>query len=400
MKQLIRRELNLMILSGVITFLVTLLVILIFNGCSTAHAENHRDVGEPRTVRLVYVNKIGKPTNQEIVNKMKVDIIRAQQFFAQQLEQYGYGYREFRVERDTDGTPLVHTLQAVSDRRYLSPVVNMFDTQKNIYVVLYDNGKSEFNGIGGFASIGNHIGGIAVIPTYYYIITLYHELGHTFRLEHSRTRDEYDEPADAMGHLGDWPAIKITECYARSLAIHPYFNDDTPHDITIVSSRSQSAEKIDSINITLPETYTVDDESIEVIVNVNNPNGVYQVLLHTQDLFVECKHGDGSTNATFKFEFKGYKKGTRFFKLNEFDKWLLNFTVIDMKSNYYIERERTTRKPLEDVNQDDVINVLDLIIVSNHISNGTFDQLADVNQDGTINILDLVQISQKLQEVK
>ena len=48
-----------------------------------------------------------------------------------------------------------------------------------------------------------------------------------------------------------------------------------------------------------------------------------------------------------------------------------------------------------DVNQDGLVNVLDLILVAQHLgSDASVNRQSDVNGDGTINILDLILVSQ------
>lgn len=365
-----------------------------------AHAE--LNVGKPREVRLVYVIPHGGEYNQAVVDKMKVDIVMAQKFFAEQLDNYGYGYSLFRIERDADGSPLVHIIQEDSDGFYSLQLFNVFDLSRNIYLAVYDNNESIVGGLGGITrdvggiAVRRGIGGLAVIPTNYIIFTFYHELGHLFLLDHNFRRDTFEEPRDIMGRSGGWDSMNITECYARLLAINPHFNDGIHHDITFVRPFDYD-ETVEGIEVIIPDTYTVSDEFIDVRVNVTNPNGIYQVLLHSIDNFVECVHGDGSTNATFDFRYEGYRMGLGTVRPKDSKHIILNFTVIDMAGNHYTDGVYSIRQPLEDVNQDDVINILDLVIVATHISNSTYDSLADVNQDGIINVLDLVKVSQALQ---
>ena len=53
---------------------------------------------------------------------------------------------------------------------------------------------------------------------------------------------------------------------------------------------------------------------------------------------------------------------------------------------------------IAEVNADGVINILDLVTIANHISNGTFDAMADVNSDGVVSILDLVLVAGMFEE--
>ena len=49
------------------------------------------DVGEPRTVRMIYFLPNDRPFRQEVVDSMKVVIRRVQTFYAEQMEAHGYG---------------------------------------------------------------------------------------------------------------------------------------------------------------------------------------------------------------------------------------------------------------------------------------------------------------------
>jgi hypothetical protein len=56
---------------------------------------------------------------------------------------------------------------------------------------------------------------------------------------------------------------------------------------------------------------------------------------------------------------------------------------------------------LGDVNGDTIINILDLVQISNYvleISTPTYECAADFNEDGVVNILDLVQIANLILE--
>ena len=65
------------------------------------------DVGEPRTVRLIYFLPNDRPYRADVVQRMKDMIQGVQAFFAEQMQTAGYG-GSFRVETDAQGNPLVH----------------------------------------------------------------------------------------------------------------------------------------------------------------------------------------------------------------------------------------------------------------------------------------------------
>ena len=49
------------------------------------------NVGEPRTVRMIYFLPNDRPFRQEVVDSMKVAIRRVQTFYAEQMQAHGYG---------------------------------------------------------------------------------------------------------------------------------------------------------------------------------------------------------------------------------------------------------------------------------------------------------------------
>ena len=52
------------------------------------------NVGEPRTVRMIYFLPNDRPFRQEVVDSMKVAIRRVQTFYAEQMQAHGYGKQD------------------------------------------------------------------------------------------------------------------------------------------------------------------------------------------------------------------------------------------------------------------------------------------------------------------
>ena len=73
----------------------------------------------------------------------------------------------------------------------------------------------------------------------------------------------------------------------------------------------------------------------------------------------------------------------------------ISFTVLSIGQNATTEEGNTNEFPW-DVNQDRVVNVLDLVLVSQNF--GTDNAVADVTGDGTVNVLDLVLVAQHFGE--
>ena len=82
------------------------------------------DVGEPRTVRMIYFLPNDRPYRAEVVDSMKVMIRRAQTFYAEQMQAHGYGNSTFRFETDAQGEPQVHRV----DGRHAKKHYFQYDT--------------------------------------------------------------------------------------------------------------------------------------------------------------------------------------------------------------------------------------------------------------------------------
>lgn len=108
------------------------------------------NVGEPRTVRLIYFLPNDRDFRPEVVQHMKDEIRRIQTFYAEQkMEAHGYGKTTFRVETDTQGEPLVHRMDGQHPNgHYLilsnpsltveDEIEKIFDRGKNIYFTVFD----------------------------------------------------------------------------------------------------------------------------------------------------------------------------------------------------------------------------------------------------------------------
>ena len=103
------------------------------------------NVGEPRTVRMIYFLPNDRPFQQAVIDSMKVTIRQIQTFFADQMEAHGYGRKTFRFETDAHGDPVVHRLDGQHpDNHYdgvghWDEIREKFDTRgNNVYLVVAD----------------------------------------------------------------------------------------------------------------------------------------------------------------------------------------------------------------------------------------------------------------------
>ena len=146
-------------------------------------ATSNLNVGEPRTVRMIYFLPNDRPYRAETVQKMKDGILKVQTFYAEQMEAHGFGKMTFRVETDSHGEPLVHRVDGRHPESFYTPwpheIEEAFDFSANVYFILFDmlraglprGGNTAKNG--GYAWSGPGPGWEAMA----------HELGHAFGLQ-------------------------------------------------------------------------------------------------------------------------------------------------------------------------------------------------------------------------
>ncbi|MDE0040778.1 MAG: hypothetical protein OXT74_01975, partial [Candidatus Poribacteria bacterium] len=110
-----------------------------------ARTLEHLNVGEPRTVRMIYFRPTDWEFDAEIVEKMKKEIRTTQSFFADTMQSHGYGDLSFRFETDAQGEPLVHRVDGkhpfdeyadtLGDAVILE-LEQAFDFHANVYFVM------------------------------------------------------------------------------------------------------------------------------------------------------------------------------------------------------------------------------------------------------------------------
>ena len=269
------------------------------------------DVGEPRTVRLIYFTPNDRPYRADVVRRMKDKIHSLQTFYAEQMGAHGYGNKTFRVETDPQGEPIVHWVDGRHpDSHYLDDTAftvyneleEAFNLFVNIYFIVIDNsinrigrGDRRFNG---FANRRGKNGGFALVRGDFGRALGAHELGHTFGLRH-----DFSDSTYIMSYGPGRNRLSVY--HADYLSVHPYFNPDTP----IEKGPPSTIELISS------HVYPAGSRSVPVRLKVSDSEGVHQVFLFVRAIEPHIAAGQfevkawrglaGDTDPVVEFDYDG-----------------------------------------------------------------------------------------------
>ena len=312
------------------------------------------NVGEPRTVRMIYFLPNDRSYNADVVQRMKDDLHATQKFFAEQMDLHGYGKINFRIETDSQGEPKVYRVDG--DRphdHYLDnlqfifdEIEQRFDVTKNIYFILIDNHLNvvDRDSHGGAGVRLTKEGGWALHPTETDWKIVAHELGHAFGLSH-----DFRERAYIMGYGAHLSGSRLSECDAEYLSVHPYFNPDTP----IEKGEPPTIELIS------PRAYPVGLQRVPVILKLNDSEGVHQVLLRGGVFsLIECRGLAGAKNDTVEFDYKGVYTETGFKSLSDLVTQPISVEAVDTDGNSSVKVFRLII-PEDRVDADVEVNIPD-----------------------------------------
>ena len=278
------------------------------------------DVGEPRTVRMIYFLPNDRPYSAAVFDSVKTKMRQMHTFFANQMAAHGYGSGGFRFEKDAAGQPQVHRVNGQHPTSYylendtanaiLEDIGSTFDIESNIYFIVIDtNGSTIRSGdrlVAGVGSAWTKKGGFALVPSESSLGTDSHELGHAFGLHHDFRNDSY---VMSYGFVPDWlfdSGQLLSACNADFLAVHAYFNRQIPTD----AGTLHTIEELTSSPI-----HTADRTSVPVRIKARDPDGLSQSMLLAQtkpphfaegfDEVKDCRGFDGQTDHTFEFDYDG-----------------------------------------------------------------------------------------------
>ena len=300
------------------------------------------NVGEPRTVRMIYFLPNDRPYRAEVVDSMKVVMRRIQAFYAEKMQAHGYGDETFRIETDAEGEPLVHRVDGQHpDNVYLDDTIDpvlqeieqTFDIGENVYFVAIDKSidilvDKARNVIAlGIGLRMRKNGGLALVTAGFRFNVAAHELGHAFGLRHDFRSNEY------IMSYGDSYEPRLSDCHAGLLAVHPYLNPAIP----IEEAPPPAIQRLSETE------YPAGSESVSVRFRLSDAEGLHQVLLIGEERgggigeVLSCRNLAGKEDEDVEFEYDGYSPSYAAWgysrRLSDTDVFRLESLVVDRAGN-------------------------------------------------------------------
>ena len=293
------------------------------------------NVGEPRTMRMIYFLPNDRPYRVEVVQRMKHEILDIQTFFAEQMDAHGYGKLTFRFETDSQGEPIVHRVDGGHpDSYYLynpdpmfDEIEQAFDLDANIYLIVIDNSvqpvTENATGIGGPRG---RSGGFALVNEEFSresagnLAT--HELGHAFGLGHDFRDGAYILSYGSGASIGPWWS-QLSACHAEKLSVHPYFNPNTPIE----------EEQLPTIEFISSPQYPAGSKSVLIQLEASDSEGLHQVLLSGSDGLIACRGLAGEKDVLIEFNYDGAFTAEGFTNLSDSMIHPIHVEAVDTNGN-------------------------------------------------------------------
>ena len=250
-----------------------------FLPASPFHSEHQLDVpaaakrladdleGESRIVRLFYVLPEGRTFREEVVQKLKDEMLFIQAWFGEQMEAHGFGYTTFSLETDDDGQPLVYL-----------PGEESPSESPGIQVKVVDTGTPWLRGgVHGEGIWWSKVSGRARVASEFSWQTLAHELGHAFGMGHDFRDDTY-----IMSYGQDERNV-LSECAAQFLAVDPQFNPDVGVEWA----------ETPTIDLLSPPTYPEGAQSVSIRLYARDAQGLKTLRLRVPTRWTHRAEIDG-----------------------------------------------------------------------------------------------------------
>ena len=283
------------------------------------------NVGEPRTVRLIYFTPNDWQYRADVVQKMKDTIRTVQTFYAEQMQAHVYREVTFRFETDSQGEPMVHHVVGDYPFSYYDNTLGgevswelqgAFDFNANIYFIVLGTDALRQTGGVPVRGVGYQFaknGGWCLVPNEFSWDLVAHELGHTFGLNHDFRDGEY-----IMSYGPGWS--QLSACAAEFLSVHSYFNPNTPIE----------EEEPPTIKLISPRFYPPGATSVPVRVQVSDSDGLHQVSLHSLGALQMCRRFTGEKDAIVEF---GYDGGFGVEGFTSFASTAIRVDIVDTDGN-------------------------------------------------------------------
>ena len=270
----------------------------------TLHAAKQQadmNLGELRTVRLIYFLPKDRSPQPNIDSEVDALIRNVQQSYAEQLENHGFGRRTFRFETDATGKAVVHHVKGKFDDAYYhtdtfgkvwTETAEQFDPSRNVYLVVHDDSTATIAGACGQGGANGPEGGATLVPapnsdrqrergwSCFNVAVTAHELGHAFGLAHDHFRNATRTPSS---YHTDW--MVTSSCAAEWLDGHRYFN---------IGRTNPDTEEPTTIRMLPPRP--VPPHSIRLRFEVTDSDGLHQAQLHNSTgEAIDCQTTNGES---------------------------------------------------------------------------------------------------------